>query len=50
MVILWQNQKRQSTAALQNVSDIERAFPTLALWSAALQRRFLQRLRSEIGS
>jgi hypothetical protein len=40
----WEIQKRQSTAALQNVADIARAFQALAFWSAALQRRFLPRL------
>jgi len=44
MVVFRKTQKRQSTAALQNVPDIARVFPTLALWSAALQRRFLRRL------
>jgi hypothetical protein len=44
MVVFSEIQKRQSIVALQNVPDIARALSALALWSAALQRRFLRRL------
>jgi len=44
MVVFGKIKKRQSTAAVQNVADIARAFQALGFWSAALLRRFLPQL------
>jgi hypothetical protein len=44
MVVFGKIQKRQSTAAIQNVAGIAPAFQALAFWSAALQRRFSPQL------
>jgi hypothetical protein len=42
-------QKRQNTAALQNVADLSDAYFTVAFSSGALLRRVLRSLRSQIG-